>query len=103
MAFLGKALKADLQKLAENLGVVVGASSTVCLIKTAIQAMPNFEKEVDYIKELLETLRTARRNSTTTQETLMVIGQTFCMNYFEEWFKGLEIKTFAALSDLMVT
>ncbi|KAF8769822.1 hypothetical protein HNY73_017429 [Argiope bruennichi] len=60
MAILGEAFKADLQNLTENLGVVVGASSTVLGIKTAIQAMPNFEKEVDYIKELLETLRTAR-------------------------------------------
>ncbi|GBL86210.1 hypothetical protein AVEN_114317-1, partial [Araneus ventricosus] len=60
MAFWGKALKADLQKLAENLGVKVGASATIIEIKKAIQAIPNYDEEVDYIKELLETLKATR-------------------------------------------
>ncbi|GBN99320.1 hypothetical protein AVEN_212758-1 [Araneus ventricosus] len=57
MAFWGKALKADLQKLAKNLWVEVEASATVIEIKKTIQAIPNYDEEVDYIKELLETLK----------------------------------------------
>ncbi|GBM32422.1 hypothetical protein AVEN_239811-1 [Araneus ventricosus] len=60
MAFWGKALKADLQKLEENLGVEIGASATIIEIKKAIQAIPNYDEEVDYIKELLETLKATR-------------------------------------------
>ncbi|GBN94901.1 hypothetical protein AVEN_218575-1 [Araneus ventricosus] len=57
MAFFGKALKADLQKLAESLGIEVGASTTVNEIKRPSQAILNYDEEVDYIKELLETLK----------------------------------------------
>ncbi|CAL1300124.1 unnamed protein product [Larinioides sclopetarius] len=60
MAFWGRALKADLQNLADCLGVEVGASATVLEIKKVIQAMPSYEEEVEYIKELLETLKTTR-------------------------------------------
>ncbi|GBM63430.1 hypothetical protein AVEN_120556-1 [Araneus ventricosus] len=57
MAFWGKALKGDLQKLAENLGIEVGVSATIIEIKKTIQAIPNYDEEVDYIKDLLETLK----------------------------------------------
>ncbi|GBM73757.1 hypothetical protein AVEN_552-1 [Araneus ventricosus] len=60
MAFWGKASKPDLQKLAENLGVEIGASAAIIEIKMAIQAIPNYVEEVNYIKELLETLKAKR-------------------------------------------
>ncbi|GBM89328.1 hypothetical protein AVEN_120899-1 [Araneus ventricosus] len=60
MAFWGNALKADLQKLADNFGVEIGASATIIEIKKAIQAIPNYDEEVEYIRELLETLKAKR-------------------------------------------
>ncbi|GBL73341.1 hypothetical protein AVEN_159370-1 [Araneus ventricosus] len=45
---------------AENLGVEIWASATIIEIKKAIQAIPNYDEEVDYIKELLETLKAKR-------------------------------------------
>ncbi|CAL1262712.1 unnamed protein product [Larinioides sclopetarius] len=137
MAFWGRALKADLQNLADCLGVEVGASATVLEIKKAIQAMPSYEEEAEYIKELLETLKTTRlEEERKTKEAKQILEekelenafqlkklqleQKFnnhtksaesnwtdflyeLRNYFEEWLKGLEVKTFSDLSDLIVT
>ncbi|CAL1301521.1 unnamed protein product [Larinioides sclopetarius] len=146
MAFWGRALKADLQNLADCLGVEVGASATVLEIKKAIQAMPSYEEEAEYIKELLEKLKTTRlEEERKTKEAKQILEekelenafqlkklqleykfsaekfrQKFnnhtksaesnwtdflyeLRNYFEEWLKGLEVKTFSDLSDLIVT
>ncbi|GBM19388.1 hypothetical protein AVEN_196017-1 [Araneus ventricosus] len=48
MAFWGKTLKADLQRLAKNLGVEIRASATIIEIKKTIQAIPNYDEEVNF-------------------------------------------------------
>ncbi|GBL96051.1 hypothetical protein AVEN_200006-1 [Araneus ventricosus] len=151
MAFWGKALKSDLQKLEKSLGIEVRAieikktipeereakrildekelenafhlkklqlelenkskpSETVPLAKPKLEMrhlMQKFDpKEISLYLVLFE--RQARRVQRFNNHTKSTDGNWAdflyeLRNYFEEWLKGLEVKTFAELSDLIVT